>query len=94
MITQLQKDIEDDMYKVLKDGGLGKEVLEKYPNQPIEDLAGVLTEGMMMSWVGDVLRRLENSDNFAKEQDFKEKCRAAFYDAVLRVLVEAERQKR
>ena len=85
MITQVQQDMEDDMYKKLKAGGVGIKVITKYPNQSIEELASVLTDGMMMSYVGDIINALDN-----KIEGFGVICKKAFNEAVLRLLREAK----
>ncbi len=85
MITQIQQDIEDALYEVLKKGGVGKEVIAKYPHQPVEELATVMAAGYKKSWVADVARCL---DSFGKVENFEAMCNAAFRAAMLRVLQE------
>ena len=86
MITQVQQDMEDALYELLKKGGVGKKTIEKYPRQPIEELASVLTEGMMKSYVGDIIQLLD----YEVTADFIGICKAAFRDAMLRLLREAK----
>ncbi len=84
MITQIQQDIEDMMYKALD--GIGIKAITKYPDQPIESMAITLTEGMMSFYVGKVLESLG-------DVDYSAMCKAAFKAAILRQLKEAKERK-
>ena len=86
MITQVQQDIEDELYKILKEGEIGKKVITKYHHQSIEELADVMTEGFKMSWVSDVVKCL---DCYNGVEGFEMMCNAAFKAAMLRVLRES-----
>lgn len=87
MITRIQQDMEDNMYKTLKDGGFdAKSIVTEYNKQTIEELASEFTEGMMMSRVGIIIKNLPPLPG---HEDFKAMCRGAFKEAILRLLKEA-----
>ena len=93
MITRMQKiivqqNLEDDIYEKLKAGGVGIEVVSKYPNQPIEELATILTKGMIMSWLGGIINALDK-----KSEGFGTISEAAFRGAILRLLKEAKKSE-
>jgi len=85
VITQIQKNLENNIYKELKTGGVGTTVVTKCPNQSIEELATILTNGLMMSSVGNVINVLDN-----ETEGFGIICKGAFREAMLRVLSEAK----
>lgn len=84
MITQIQKQLENGFYETLKKEGFGNEVITKYKHQSTEELADILTEGMMMSWVGEIITSLGQS-----LRGYELECKGAFREAVLRLLNEA-----
>lgn len=86
MITQVQQDMEDTFYDILKKGDVGKTIIENCQHQTIEELASILTEGMMKSYVGDIVKVLDSFD----AEGFETICKGAFKAAVLRLLREAK----
>lgn len=86
MITQVQQDMEDNLYEIFKEGGLG-EKLAKYQRQSVEELADVMTEGFKKSPPGEIVKNLEARGEVA---GFEAMCNAAFKAAMLRLLKEAK----
>ena len=95
--TQQQKDLEDSFYEALKDSSFAQdalklypqEMLELYPAQTIEELARVLTEGLGQSWVGKIIRK---QDKTVPLFEWEVMCKAAFKNAVIRLLEQAADQ--
>ena len=76
--------MENNIYKALKNGGCdAKMIITKYNNRSIEELASMLIEEMMRSWVGNII-------NIIDSRNESENCREAFKGALLRLLKEAK----
>ena len=88
--TQHQKDLEDSFYEALKDSSFAQDALKYYPNQTIEELAGVLAEGLGQSWVGEMIRK---QDKTCPLLEWEVMCKAAFKNAVIRILEQAVSEK-
>lgn len=91
MITQVQQDIEDNLYEVLKKGGIGEKVIAEYQHQSVEELADIMTEGFKESWISGIVKDL---DSRGEVMGFEAMCNAAFKAAMLRLLREEKEKVR
>ena len=88
MITKVQQNLEDFFYAEIKTGTVGEKMIAKYPQRPIEDLAHMLTEGMMAALPGIYAKILDS-----KTPGYAKICEDAFYTATLRLLREVKETK-
>lgn len=77
--------MEDNLYEIFKEGGLGEKIIAKYRRQSIEELADIMTEGFKKSCIGEVVKNLESRGEVT---GFEVICNAAFKAAMLRLLRE------
>lgn len=88
MITQIQKNLEDLFYETLGKAGLGRTVVNNYPNISAKEAAKWLTQGLESSGIGSLIKDLGRS-----LPGYDMECIGAFHEAVRRLIAEAKNQE-
>jgi hypothetical protein len=83
--------MEDNLYEIFKEGGLGVKIIAEYQHQSVEELADIMTEGFKKSPPGEVVKFLEAGDEVP---GFEAIAIAAFKAAMLRLLREEKEKVR
>lgn len=82
------QDMADELCVGMKN--LGKEVVAKYPNQSIKELADVLTRGFLQS---PPYQEAEAIDKIHNTHGWPGVCEEAFRKAITKLLTQAKEQK-
>ncbi len=80
-------DVEKRMYDMLRGTPIAQDILKQFPNQPIEQLAETMAEGMRQGVCGDVARELSKDSTLPY---YDELCKEAFKNALIRLLNEGK----
>ncbi len=78
--------LETSFYDCLKDSDVAEKALEIGHKQSIEEIAEVLTAGMMQSPCGDLARALAQTHK--DTADYPQICQVAFKKTIIRLLTE------
>lgn len=78
--------LEKAFCKALRDSDIARELLDKYPNEPLEVLARSMADGMDTSECGYIARSISRSTS--RLFNYPALCKEAFEKAIMKLLTE------